>query len=153
MTPGAVFTTAQHEITAEEITSFALAYDPQRLHLDEQWARAGPFGDVIASGFQTLALAWRLWAERGMGVEGRGGVGMTDVRWHRPVLAGAVVHCRVRIAEARTTRGGRGLVVKDMALCDETGTSLVTFTVTALIARRGQDVPGEPPPADPACSP
>ena len=65
MEPGRRWRTAGRTVLAAEISAFAQAYDPQALHLDAEWAGAGPFGGLIASGFQTLALVWALWVQTG----------------------------------------------------------------------------------------
>ena len=45
-----------HEITEEEILAFAHEYDPQPIHVDAAAAAAGPFGGLIASGWQTASI-------------------------------------------------------------------------------------------------
>ena len=49
-------------LTEAEIIRFAEEYDPQYLHLDRTLAAEGPFGGLIASGWQTAALMMRLYA-------------------------------------------------------------------------------------------
>ena len=73
LTEGAVYRTGSHVLTAGELHEFAASYDPQPMHLDRDLAAQGPFGDVTASGFQTMALAWRLWVETGMDTTGEAG--------------------------------------------------------------------------------
>ena len=45
-----------HHFTGEEIRRFALAYDPQPFHLDEEAARESPFGAICASGWHTASV-------------------------------------------------------------------------------------------------
>ena len=41
------------------LLEFALVYDSQPFHIDAEAARESPYGGLIASGVQTLALGWR----------------------------------------------------------------------------------------------
>lgn len=145
-TTGQVITTGSHVLTAEEIETFARAYDPQPIHLQPDRAATMPFGDVIASGYQTMAVAWRLWVERAMADHGRAGIALSDARWYRPVYAGTRLSCVVRIEEARLTSRGKGLVTMDFEVRDGEDRLVLTFRTTALMARaadhalsRGQD--------------
>ena len=42
--------TGTFDLTGEAIHEFASVYDPQFIHIDEDKAKEGPFGDIIASG-------------------------------------------------------------------------------------------------------
>ncbi len=135
---GESWVTAEREVTAEEIIAFATVYDPQPVHTDPEAARVGPFGRVIASGFQTMALAWSLWVELGvMGSDGEAGVSLDDARWYAPVVAGDRLHAEVKIGSARLTRKGRGLLRMDFTLRRQDGTTVLTFTTNGIVARAG----------------
>lgn len=136
---GAVYRTGSHVLTAEELKAFAESFDPQPMHLDPDRAAKGPFGDVIASGFHTMALAWRLWVETGMDTHGRGGIALGDVRWHRPVYAGDELHSVVHIEGARVTRQGKGLATLRFELRDAAEHLVLEFTTTGLFARRAEE--------------
>ena len=141
LTDGAVYRTGSHLLTPEELHQFAAAYDPQPMHLDRDFASRGPFGDVIASGFQTMALAWRLWVETGMGDHGRGGIALGDVRWHRPLYAGTELHALVHIEHVRVTSQGKGLATMRFEVVDQDDTLLLEFWTTGLFARLTDEVP------------
>jgi acyl dehydratase len=141
LTEGAVYRTSSHVLTAEELRNFATAYDPQPMHLDRDAASRTHFGDVIASGFQTLALAWRLWVQTGMDGHGRGGVALGDVRWHRPVYAGTELRSVVHIERTRLTSQGKGLVTLRFELVDVQDRLVLEFTTTGLFARFADDSP------------
>ncbi|HEY0508526.1 MAG TPA: MaoC/PaaZ C-terminal domain-containing protein [Blastococcus sp.] len=138
---GAVYRTGSHTLTPEELHQFATAYDPQPMHLDRDFAARGPFGDVIASGFQTMALAWRLWVETGMDHHGRGGIALGDVRWHRPLYAGTEVRSVVHIEQVRITSQGKGLATMRFEVFDQDETLLLEFSTTGLFARLADEVP------------
>ncbi|SOC48560.1 Acyl dehydratase [Blastococcus aggregatus] len=140
LSEGAVYRTGSHVLTADELREFAAAYDPQPMHLDRDFAARGPFGDVIASGFQTMALAWRLWVDTGMGDHGRGGIGLGEARWHRPLYAGTEVRSIVHIDQVRLTSQGKGLATMRFELVDQDGQLLLEFSTTGLFARLADEV-------------
>ena len=55
-----------HTITEEEILAFAREYDPQPFHVDPEAAAAGPFGGLIASGWQTAAIYMGLYVRNAL---------------------------------------------------------------------------------------
>ncbi|MCW2725509.1 MAG: MaoC domain protein [Frankiales bacterium] len=135
LTDGAVFRTRSHVLTAEELHRFATDFDPQPMHLDRAASADMPFGDVIASGFHTMALAWRLWVETGMGDHGRGGIALGDVRWHRPVYAGTELRSVVHILNTRVTSQGKGLATMHFEVVDGDDQLVMEFSTTGLFAR------------------
>jgi acyl dehydratase len=134
-TVGQVIETKSHLITHEEVTAFAAAYDPQPIHLDDELATRRDFGGVVASGFQTMGIAWRLWVEAAIGDHGRAGVGLTDARWSRPVYPGTEIRAKVTIEEARVTRRGHGLLTMGFEVCDSADNVVLTFRTTGLLDR------------------
>ena len=56
LTPGQTFITPGFTLTESEIIDFAWRYDPQAFHLDANAAAESPYGGLIASGFQSLAI-------------------------------------------------------------------------------------------------
>lgn len=140
---GAEYRTGSHVLTAEEMKVFAEAFDPQPMHLDPVAASMTAFGDVIASGFHTMAVAWRLWVDTGMDGHGRGGIGLGDARWHRPVYAGTELHAVVHIEHTRVTRQGKGLATMRFEVRDDRDRIVLEFSTTGLFARRADEVHAE----------
>ncbi len=60
---GQVLETGTASLTDAEIVAFARDYDPQWFHTDPARAQRGPFGGLIASGWQTCGIAMRLAAQ------------------------------------------------------------------------------------------
>ena len=56
---GERFVTGGVTVTEALIMDFGLVYDPQPFHIDAAAAKETHFGGLVASGFQTLGLAWR----------------------------------------------------------------------------------------------
>ena len=57
---GDTFETGGITLTEAGIIDFALVHDPQPFHVDKIAAEKSIFGGLIASGFQTVALTFRL---------------------------------------------------------------------------------------------
>ncbi len=133
---GEEFISQPYKLSKDEIISFAKTYDPQVIHIDEESAKNGPFGGIIASGFQTIALAFRLFAEMGYFDDGAamGGPGMDEVRWLVPVYPDDVLTNHIQVLEARMSKSkpnrgilrlGHNLYNQDRELC----TTGITVTI------------------------
>ena len=109
---GAVFELGSFSVTEQEIIDFARQYDPQDMHVDRALAAEGPFGEIIASGWQTIGLMMRLFVANFLPKNGLAGPGIDEIRWIRPVRPNDVLHVRITIQEARRSRSkpDRGMV-------------------------------------------
>ena len=138
-TPGQVIETAGVTLTEGMIIEFALVYDPQPVHLDRTAAEDSIFGGLIASGFQTLALSFRLLTQTGvMARAGLGGPGMDEVRWLRPVRPGDTLRARVTVTEAKPSRSkpDRGAVLMDLASTNQAGETVLTAKLVTFMRKR-----------------
>lgn len=133
---GQTFRSADFFLTHEHMLEFSRNYDPQPLHLDAEFAGQGPFGQLIASGFMSLALAWKLWIELGHhDTHGQGGIALQDVRWFAPLLPETTLHSEVTVADLRVSSKGRGIITYDIALVDDEHQTLTRFTTVGLVER------------------
>ena len=89
---GRQFATEPVTLSEDEIVAFAQKYDPQPIHVDPAVATTSVYGGLIASGFQTIAVAAGQWLRTGQQVgTGLGGPGLRDIRWLAPVRPGDVL--------------------------------------------------------------
>ncbi|AWK89054.1 MaoC family dehydratase [Azospirillum thermophilum] len=135
---GDVIETEGATLTESMIMDFAQRYDPQPFHMDAVAAAEGPFGGIIASGFQTLALTFRLFRDTGA-ITGTslGGSGADELRWLRPVRPGDTLRVRVEVREATPSRrGDRGTVRLFYTALNQRGEEVMTVTMNHLIAAR-----------------
>lgn len=114
-----------HTFTAEEIKTFAAAYDPQDFHLDEEAGKRSHFGGLCASGWHTGAMWMAQMIEYRKRVAAQAqaaGVpvpqlgpspGFRDLRWLKPVYAGDTITYSSALTAKRPTasRPGWGLVM------------------------------------------
>jgi acyl dehydratase len=96
------------EVQQDRINTFADATgDHQWIHVDEERAKQGPFGQTIAHGYLTLSLIPSL-GGGGLGLDGvRMGVnyGLDRVRFIRPVKAGSRVRARRKLLDVTEGEG------------------------------------------------
>ena len=111
--PGLVVDCGSFTISEAEIVDFARRYDPQPFHIDLEAAATGPYGGIIASGWQTASLVMRQLVERFISPEsGLGAAGVDEIRWPRPVRPGDTLRVRGSVLEARLSRSkpDRGII-------------------------------------------
>lgn len=92
-------TLGTHRFAAEEIKTFARAYDPQPFHTDEKAAGQSVFGRLCASGWHTCAMWMRhnlkakeqdavTWTGPGEQPEFGPSPGFSNLKWLKPVYVG-----------------------------------------------------------------
>lgn len=138
-TPGREFRTDGATITESQILDFALAFDPQPFHLDVEAAKATIFGGLIASGFHTMALTFRLFAQtRALAASSLGSPGVDELRWLRPVRPGDTLRATVTVQEQRpsTSKPDRGMVRLRWTALNQRGEPVLTMTSMQLVRRR-----------------
>ena len=138
---GDKFSSGGVTFTESEIVRFALQYDPQPFHIDVEAANNSQFKGLIASGFQTLALAFRMYIQEGMLKQGMGSPGMDELRWLLPVRPGDTLHMEVEVlsTKASSSRTDRGYVEKLCTVVNQKSEKVLTVRVTQIIRRRESD--------------
>ena len=109
------------------------------MHVDATAAEAGPFGGLIASGFQTLALSFRLFYDLGLVVDSNiVGPGMDEVRWTAPVKPGDTIRTAVEVIEARESRSkpDRGMVRFQFTVLNQRDETVMTYLAITIIRKR-----------------
>ena len=131
---GQEFQLGTYTITEAEILQFAHQYDPVPIYTDPVAAVAGPFGGLIASGFNTIAIYQRLVAEavwtRVAAIVGRG----LEIRLPNPVRPGATLTGKTRV-QSVTLRPERNnaVVIFRTELVDGDGRSVLALVCDTLI--------------------
>lgn len=136
---GEKFNTAEYEMTATEIVTFAKQYDPQAFHTDAVAAKQTLFGGLVASGWHTAAVSMRLMVLGEMALDGGViGQGIEALRWPRPVLPGDRLRVVTEIIDLQTAplRADRGLLKLRCLTMNQVGKAVQEMTATLLVARR-----------------
>lgn len=143
LTPGQTFRFGDYAVTKEEVIEFASRYDPQPFHVDEAAAAANPlFGRLCASGMHTMAMAHLLQMRgfSGIGLHPLAGVGMDELRLHRPVFPGDTLHIEVEITETRELRSrtDRGLLNYLTRVINQNDETVMNYRSSLFMGRRPQ---------------
>jgi acyl dehydratase len=139
---GQKFASAGMTLTESMIVDFAAMYDPQPFHIDAVAAQHGPFAGLIASGFQTLALSFRLLHMTGLTEGGGvGGSGIDEMRWPRPVRPGDTLTVEAEIKDIRISKRDpeRATVSLAYATFNQHGECVMTAVFNQLFRRRRPD--------------
>lgn len=136
---GQRFSTSGVTLTESEIVSFALQYDPQPFHLDRTAAEASLYGGLIASGYQTLALCFRLFIQKGLFEAcSMGSPGIDELRWLAPVRPGDTLHTEAEVLSVTPSRSkpDRGILRLQYRAINQSQQAVLSFIVNHLLARR-----------------
>jgi acyl dehydratase len=136
---GDTFTTLGITFTESMIVDFAVTYDPQAFHVNAEAAKAGPFGGLIASGFQTLALGFRQVLDLGVLRGGSmGSPGMDELRWTRPVRPGDTIRAKGEVVETKPSgsKPDRGTVRIRYAFVNQDDATVMTMSCMHILKRR-----------------
>ncbi|HXG02878.1 MAG TPA: MaoC family dehydratase [Candidatus Binatia bacterium] len=137
--PGDAFEFGRHTFTREEIVAFARQYDPQPFHVDEEAARRSIYGGLIASGWQTVGVTFRLAVEGLIGrVASLGSPGVDEIRWLRPVRPGDTITARAEVLEVRpsASKPDRGVIRIRYEALNQRGETVLTMVGVGLFGRR-----------------
>ncbi|HFD14982.1 MAG TPA: MaoC family dehydratase [Rhodospirillales bacterium] len=136
--PGQRFTTAGATLSEAQIMAFAFEWDPQPFHIDKLAAAESPFGGIIASGFHTLLVAFRLiLQERIFNAASMGSPGMEEIRWRLPVRPDDTLRVEGEVLEVRPSRSrpDRGTARIAYEVKNQHGETVMSFTVTHILRR------------------
>ena len=139
LTPGARFESLGKTLSEAEILDFAFQYDPQPFHIDIEYAEAGPYGGLIASGVQTIAIALRMMVQARVFAPEivMGSPGVEELRWLQPVRPGDTIRSTGEILETRVSRSKpeRGLVRYRLDVLNQRDDVVMTMTSTTIMQR------------------
>src|ERR1700756_4643957 len=136
--------------TAENIKAFAVQFDPQRFHLDEEEGRKSLFGGLAASGWHVGSACMRLLVDdsqrrareaiaRGEKVAVWGpSPGFRELRWIKPVLAGDTISFASEVETLRTSasRPEWGILEARNSGTNQRGEPVYSMLATAFVPRR-----------------
>jgi acyl dehydratase len=140
----------RHTFTAADIKAFAVRFDPQTFHVDEEAAQRSHFGGLVASGWHTASVWMRLMVayrrreieaarERGEPVAGIGpALGFRDLKWLKPVYVNDTIDYASEVIETRASdsRPELGLLTVMSTGVNQKGETVLSFVSTTFIERR-----------------
>ncbi len=126
-----------------EMIDFAFHYDPQPIHIDAQAGEASQYGGLIASGWQIIATAFRLFTMTGaLGPASEGSPGVDELRWLLPVRPGDTIHTIVTVEAMRVSRSKPhiGHVTLGYRVVNQAGETVATMRAVQFMRRREGEV-------------
>ena len=140
LTPGQRFTSPGLTLSEAEIIDFAWRYDPQPFHLDATAALGSPYGGLIASGFQSLAICFRLFIQSGVLAESSmGSPGIDELRWFAPVRPGDTLQAEIEVLTVTPSKSkaDRGIARLKYSTFNQRRELVSSYVVNHLLRRRG----------------
>lgn len=138
-TVGQSFTTRSTSLTEDEIIEFAGKYDPQPFHIDREAARYSLYGGLIASGFQTMGVCFRLFYQEGiLSSCNLGSPGIDEIRWLQPVRPQDSLRTVVEVLSKKTSssKTDRGRVRMRYSAVNQNESTVLTMIITHILKRR-----------------
>ena len=136
---GEVIVAAGVTISEADILDFAFRYDPQPFHLDKAAAEASIYRGLIASGWQTGLLGFRMLLQKGLlGKGSMGSPGLDELRWYLPVRPNDTLYGKCRIEDKRESQSkpDRGIVKMKYWIENQKGEMVMSFFGNQLVKRR-----------------
>jgi acyl dehydratase len=137
---GDVIALGSTALELDEIVAFARRYDPQPFHVDPAAAAAGPYGDIIASGWHTAAACMRLIVEGLFGPDSGslGSPGLSELSWKKPVRPGDTLTLSAEVLEKIPSRSkpDRGFWRMRFAAVNQHGEEVLVMVPMQYLRRR-----------------
>lgn len=134
------FETLGRTLTEAEIIGFAAAHDPQYFHIDVEAAKSGPFGGLIASGFQTLVTGYRMLFQSCIIAPeaSLGSPGFDELRWTKPVRPGDTLRMRGEVIELKpsSSKPDRGIARFRLEIVNQANEVVMTLVPMWLLKKR-----------------
>ena len=130
---GTVVEIAPAVIEKEKMLAFAHTYDHIPLHTDEAYAKASPFGALIAPGVMSFMSVWAKYLEVDFfGKELLAGKS-TKIEWHKPVYADDVLQGKAVITNLVRRNPKNGIVEISIEAYNQHGVLVLTDVTEAIV--------------------
>lgn len=132
-----------YTFTESSIIDFAFQYDPQPFHIGVPGGEATAYGGLIASGWHTVAVSFRLLAQAGLvGSASIGSFGVDALRWLRPVRPGDTLYPTATVTEMRVSasKPDRGHVTIAYLTLNQRGEDVLSMQAIQIVRRRDPTV-------------
>ena len=133
---GMTVQTAPAIIEKEKMMDFARTYDHISLHTDEEYAKASPFGALIAPGVMSFMSVWAKYLEVDFfGKELLAGKS-TKIEWLKPVYAQDVLTGKAEVTRKEERNAKNGVVEVTIHAYNQKGELVLTDITEAIVKRR-----------------
>ena len=123
-------------IEKQKMLDFARTYDPIPLHTDEDYAKASPFGQLIAPGVMSFMSVWAKYLEKDFFGEELLAGKSTKIEWHKPVYAEDVLTGKATITNLVQRNSRNGLVEVTIEAYNQNGIHVLSDVTEAVVKCR-----------------
>ena len=123
-------------IEKQKMLEFARTYDNIPLHTDEAYAKASPFGQLIAPGVMSFMSVWAKYLEVDFFGEELLAGKSTKIEWHKPVYAEDILTGKATITNLAQRNSRNGLVEVSIEACNQNGALVLTALTEAIVRCR-----------------
>ena len=120
-------------IEKEKMMDFARIYDPLPLHTDEAYAKASPFGALIAPGVMSFMSVWAKYLESDFFGEQLLAGKSTKIEWHKPVYAQDVLRGKAVITGLTRRNPKNGIVEITIEAYNQNNVLVLTDVTEAIV--------------------
>jgi 3-hydroxybutyryl-CoA dehydratase len=134
----AVATSRGRTITEADIVNFAgLSGDFVELHMNEEYAKRGPFGRRIAHGALIFSISTGLMVQMTRDPEAIVAFyGVDKLRFVAPVFIGDTIHISQRVLEKTLKNAERGVVSSEITVLNQDAKPVVVYTTRLMVKTR-----------------
>jgi acyl dehydratase len=128
-------------MTEGAIIDFAMHFDPQSFHMDQEAAKNSIYGGLIASGIHTVAVTFRLFLMTGILTNNIGSPGFDELQWLLPVRPGDTLRVVADVVDTHPSlsRPDRGTVRFLCRTLNQKNETVQTVLCNQLLRRRLSD--------------
>ena len=124
------------KIDRKKMIDFAVDYDPQKIHMDEEYGRASRYGDIIAPGIMSFMSVWSKFVKANIITENFIAARSFRINWSAPVFEDDVLFGKVIIKNLIPRNKYNGLVEVNLVIYNQGGTMVMDTTTEAILRRR-----------------
>jgi 3-hydroxybutyryl-CoA dehydratase len=134
----AVATSRGRTITEADIVNFAgLSGDFVELHMNEEYARRGPFGRRITHGALIFSISTGLMVQMTRNPEAIVAFyGVDKLRFVAPVFIGDTIHVSQRVLEKQAKNAERGVIASEITVLNQDAKPVVVYTTRLMVKAR-----------------
>ncbi len=133
-----ITTSRGRTITESDIVNFAgLSGDFVELHVNEEYAKRGPFGRRIAHGALIFSISTGLLVQMPGDNEAIiAFYGVDKLRFTSPVFIGDTIHITRRVAEKQIKKDGRGVIASEITVMNQDAKPVLVYIARLMVKTR-----------------
>ena len=120
-------------IEKQKMMDFAHTYDHIPLHTDEEYAKASPFGGLIAPGVMSFMSVWAKYLEVDFFGTALLAGKSTKIEWHKPVYANDVLRGTATITKLVPRSAKNGIVEITIEAYNQNGVHVLSNVTEAIV--------------------